>query len=153
MTKLARKQGQAYRREARLMLSKNQAIYATQIAEKLKVFNEIVKPRPRFVPQWIWQLLARVFLDIPKLQKFLGNEQPNQQAPDPIEMDAQASVGIFKLIHNRLPIPNSADELTLDDLNKFIYKYANNPRYQTLVKYAHKFRDIEMKLSTDEAKK
>lgn len=155
MGKLARKQGQAYRREARAILAKNQQAFDTKIEEKLKIFNEIVKPKPRFIPSWAWRSFSKIFLDVPKLQEFLGvNKQ--QQAPAHISseaMDLKIGVEIFKTVYGKLPTEEH-DELTVEDFNVFIGRFAGNRRYKTLVEHARRLRDKEkerLELSTEKA--
>lgn len=41
------------------------------VKDQYTILGEIVKPRPKFVPQWLWRWGARIFLDIPKLQRYM----------------------------------------------------------------------------------
>jgi hypothetical protein len=151
MGKLARKQAQAYRREAKQILARNQEAFDQKIAEKLKVFNDIVKPRPRFVPSWAWKMFAKIFLDVAKLQEFLGVNKP-QPAPEVVNIDNQIGVEIFRLLHDRLPNEDGTDEISVADFDLFIARFGTQRKYKTITEHARRLRDIEKKrveLSTE----
>lgn len=68
----SKKIAQAARREARdAMLG-----YRTALIGKLSVFNDILKPRPKFIPNFIWRWISGKVIDVEKMQKFLS---PNQK--------------------------------------------------------------------------
>ena len=142
MGKLARKQGQAYRREAKAMLSKNQEAFNQKIEEKLKIFNDIVKPKPRFIPRFLWKSFAKIFLDVSKLQDFLGVNKKQTQS-QPVDVDNQIGVEIFKLLNGRLP-SEEGDELTIEDFDLFIARYASQRPYKALVEQARRLREKEL---------
>ena len=152
MGKLARKQGQAYRREAKQILSKNQEAFNQKIEEKLRVFNDIVKPKPRFIPSWAWKAFAKIFLDVAKLQEFLGVNKP-QPKPEVVNIDNQIGVEIFRLLHGKLP-SEEGDELSVADFDLFIARFGTQRQYKTITEHAYRLRDLEKKrveLSTEKA--
>ena len=68
MGRLERKMGQIYRREAR----KVYAGYSKSLYEKLDMFNEALKPKPRLIPHFIWRWFVSFVVDIPKLENVLN---------------------------------------------------------------------------------
>lgn len=67
MSKASRKQAQAFRREAR----KVGETYQKEMLKRLTVFNEAVRPKPRFLPQWLWEKVVYRVIDITKLDSML----------------------------------------------------------------------------------
>lgn len=61
----AKKLAQAARREARNQVHG----VAEQLKSKLGVFNDILKPRPKWIPRRVWRFFCNIFLDIEKLEK------------------------------------------------------------------------------------
>jgi hypothetical protein len=53
--KIAKKAKQMYRREVRDIAKK-------QVDGLYKTFEEHVRPKPRYVPEWIWRGLQRIVL-------------------------------------------------------------------------------------------
>ena len=70
MGKAERKIGQASRREARVAM----ATYQKALIEKLTVFNQVLKPRPKFVPRFVWTFLANRFIDVSKLESIFNGK-------------------------------------------------------------------------------
>lgn len=62
------KAGQAYRREARSQLRH----YRSALNERLRLFNNCLRPRPKWVHKKVWQWVGSFFIDIEKLEKGLA---------------------------------------------------------------------------------
>jgi hypothetical protein len=73
MGKEARKASQMYRREARLVFRG----YSIELHKNLEVLNQLLKPRPKFVPKVVWQWLGEFFIDIPKLHEVFKPQLPD----------------------------------------------------------------------------
>lgn len=70
MSKESRKLGQAYRREARKVGEK----YQKDLWERLTVFNEAVRLKPRWMPQWLWEKVVGRVIDIKKLDSIITGQ-------------------------------------------------------------------------------
>jgi hypothetical protein len=70
MSKAARKAGQAFRREAHRVGEG----YQKKLMERLNIFNEAVRLRPRWLPQWLWEKVVARVIDIKKLDTLIKGE-------------------------------------------------------------------------------
>lgn len=61
---------QAARREAREKMRG----YGKQWGEKLSVFNEALKPRPKWFPRFLWRWLSSFFVDAKKIEDALNGK-------------------------------------------------------------------------------
>jgi hypothetical protein len=68
MSKESKKQGQAYRREARRVF----AGYQDELIAKLEVFNQALKIRPKYFPRKLWNWLCGFFIDMEKMQNIIN---------------------------------------------------------------------------------
>ena len=64
------KDAQAARRNARRIMKG----YGSQWGEKLKVFNEALKPRPRWFPKPLWRWCTKRFVNIDLIEKALNGK-------------------------------------------------------------------------------
>lgn len=64
------KDAQAQRRNARKIM----AGYGKQWGDKLKVFNEALKPRPKYIPLKLWRWLSSLFVDMQKIEDALNGK-------------------------------------------------------------------------------
>ena len=62
-----KKEAQAARRNARRIMQG----YGAEWGEKLKVFNQALKPRPRWCPRIIWRKLTCIFVNVELIEKTL----------------------------------------------------------------------------------
>ena len=60
-----KKIAQAARRKARQTYSE----VAEVLKEKLNNLDNVLKPRPKWVPRKIWRFLSKIFIDLDKLEK------------------------------------------------------------------------------------
>ena len=65
-----KKIAQAARREARETYSE----VAMEIKNKLSVLNQVLKPKPRWMPKKAWRFISGFFVDIDKLKKVTDDE-------------------------------------------------------------------------------
>ncbi len=63
----AKKLAQAARREARNQVHG----MAEQLKGKLGIFNDVLKPRPKYIPRKLWRWGCEIFIDVDRLQKEL----------------------------------------------------------------------------------
>ncbi len=66
-----KKEAQAARRIARLKMKG----YGEEWGEKLKVFNEALKPRPKWIPKKLWRKLSRIFVDVEKIENMMKSKE------------------------------------------------------------------------------
>ena len=41
------------------------------VGQQYMIINDVFKKRPRWVPLWLWSIGASIFIDKPKLQKYM----------------------------------------------------------------------------------
>lgn len=46
--------------------------YQTQVKEHFNLLNQAIKPRPKYVPSWLWAWGAKIFIDVEVLREYLG---------------------------------------------------------------------------------
>lgn len=66
--KEAKKAAQKHHREA----VRTFGGYGRELSAKLQALNDVLKQRPRWVPQRVWSWCASIFIDITKIQKPLS---------------------------------------------------------------------------------
>lgn len=65
-----KKMTQMFRREAR----KTYANTAIELKEKLGVLNQVLKPKPWWVPGIVWRFFSKIFIDVGKLNKVVNDD-------------------------------------------------------------------------------
>lgn len=63
-----KKEAQEYRKEARRQLGG----YRDELVKRLDVFNEALKPRPRYIPRRVWNWLLGRIINVEKMQKLIN---------------------------------------------------------------------------------
>lgn len=43
------------------------------VSEQYRTLEQILRPRPRRCPRWLWQFIANIVIDTKKLHDFLNN--------------------------------------------------------------------------------
>ena len=69
-----KKMAQMFRREAR----KTYADTAIELKEKLGVLDQVLRPKPWWVPGIVWRKCSRIFIDIDKLKKVTDDDFLNK---------------------------------------------------------------------------
>ena len=65
-----KKMAQMFRREAR----KTYGNVAVELKAKLEALDQVLKPKPKWVPGIIWRKCSGIFIDIDKLKKVTNDE-------------------------------------------------------------------------------
>jgi len=43
------------------------------VKDQFSILNEVIRPRPKYIPLFVWRLLARIFIDTDRLNDYLVN--------------------------------------------------------------------------------
>lgn len=65
------KEAQAARRLAREKMRG----YGKQWGEKLSVFNEALRPRPKYMPRKVWRWLTNIFVNVDSIEQSLMGDK------------------------------------------------------------------------------